>query len=71
MVQAVYQYVKKSQNTAYLQTVINGKTVEQRMDEALQYLMNEKFNKQYGLTTGATTADWGDVQPEHPWGGSD
>lgn len=38
------------------------------MDEALQYLMNEKFNKQYGLITGATTADWGDVQPEHPWG---
>lgn len=68
LVQAVYQYVKKSQNTAYLQTVINGKTVEQRMDEALQYLMNEKFNKQYGLITGATTADWGDVQPEHPWG---
>lgn len=25
LVQAVYQYVKKSQNTAYLQTVINGK----------------------------------------------
>ncbi|RGR93822.1 hypothetical protein DWY20_11140 [Phocaeicola coprocola] len=68
LVQAVYQYVKKSQSTAYLQTVINGKTVEQRMDEALQYLMNEKFNKQYGLITGATTADWGDVQPEHPWG---
>ncbi len=68
LVQAVYQYVKKSQSTAYLQTVINGKTVEQRMDEALQYLMNEKFNKQYGLTTGATTADWGDVQSEHPWG---
>ena len=68
LVQAVYQYVKKSQSTAYLQTVINGKTVEQRMDEALQYLMNEKFNKQYGLTTEATTADWGDVQSEHPWG---
>lgn len=68
LVQAVYQYVKKSRNTAYLQTVINGKTVEQRMDLALQYLMNEKLNKQYGLITGATTADWGDVQPEHPWG---
>lgn len=40
------------------------------MDEALQYLMNEKFNKQYGLITGATTADWGDVQSEH-LGGSD
>src|SRR5690606_29594686 len=24
--------------------------------------------KKYGLLWGATTADWGDVQPEHPWG---
>ena len=68
LIQAVYQYVKKSGNKAYLKSVINGKTVEQRLEDALNFLMTEKFNKQYGLIIGATTADWGDVQPEHAWG---
>lgn len=68
LIQAVYQYVKKSGNKAYLRSVVDGKTVEARLEEALNYLMTEKFNKQYGLIIGATTADWGDVQPEHAWG---
>jgi hypothetical protein len=32
------------------------------------YEPNEKTDKKYGLLTGATTADWGDVQHAHPWG---
>lgn len=68
LIQAVYQYVKKSGNTAYLKSEVAGKSVEERMEWALQYLMDEKYDKKYGLITGATTADWGDVQPEHIWG---
>ena len=34
----------------------------------MTYLRREKWNEKYGLLTGATTADWGDVQPEHGWG---
>lgn len=68
LIQAVYQYVKKSGNYAYLKSEVAGKTVEKRMDWALQYLMDHKFSQKYGLITGATTADWGDVQPEHIWG---
>lgn len=68
LIQAIYKYVKKSGNTEYLHSVVAGKTVEERMEDALQFLMTEKFNKEYGLITGATTADWGDVQPEHYWG---
>jgi hypothetical protein len=34
----------------------------------MDFLMNHRFNSQYGLIIGATTADWGDVQPEHGWG---
>jgi len=30
--------------------------------------MNERYDQKYGLIWGATTADWGDVQPEHEWG---
>jgi hypothetical protein len=32
------------------------------------FLMNHRYNDKYGLIWGATTADWGDVQPEHDWG---
>lgn len=68
LIQAIYKYVKKSGNTDYLRTEIDGKTVIDRMEWALEFLMNEKLNAKYGLLTGATTADWGDVQPEHIWG---
>lgn len=37
------------------------------MLDALSFLI-EKNNEKYGLLWGATTADWGDVQPEHEWG---
>ncbi|MGM9803609.1 MAG: hypothetical protein ACI308_05470 [Muribaculaceae bacterium] len=68
LVQAVYSYVTKSGNRDYLNTEVAGKKVIDRLEWALQYLFNEKYNEQYGLIIGATTADWGDVQPEHPWG---
>lgn len=68
LIQAVYQYVKKSGNTGYLQSVINGRSVEERLEMALDFLMEHKMDSRYGLITGATTADWGDVQPEHAWG---
>ena len=68
LIQAVYQYIRKSGNTDYLKSVVAGKTVEERMEWALRYLMGHKYNQEYGLITGATTADWGDVQPEHIWG---
>ena len=68
LIQAIYKYVKKSGNTAYLQTEVAGKKVIDRMEWALDYLFQEKFDPAYGLIIGATTADWGDVQPEHLWG---
>jgi len=68
LVQAVWRYVTKSGNRAFLQREIDGITVEKRLELALDYLMKERYNAKYGLIWGATTADWGDVQPEHPWG---
>lgn len=68
LIQAVWRYVTKSGNRAFLQQVIDGKTVLQRMEWALEFLMNERYDEKYGLLWGATTSDWGDVQPEHPWG---
>ena len=68
LIQAVWRYVKKSGNRDILKKEIAGKTVEERLEWALQFLMNERYDEKHGLIYGATTADWGDVQPEHAWG---
>lgn len=68
LIQAIYKYVKKSGNSDYLQTEIGGMKVIDRMEWALRFLFEEKMDKAHGLIIGATTADWGDVQPEHIWG---
>ncbi|HWR99051.1 MAG TPA: hypothetical protein VN249_00475, partial [Prolixibacteraceae bacterium] len=68
LVQAVYKYIKLTGDSSILQEKIGDKTVAQRLEWAMDFLMQHRFNKQYGLIIGATTADWGDVQPEHGWG---
>lgn len=68
LVQAVYKYVMKSGDKAFLQDTVGGQTVANRLEHAMVFLMTQRYNAEYGLLWGATTADWGDVQPEHPWG---
>lgn len=68
LIQAVYKYVQATGDAAVLQTEIGGHSVMERMEMALSYLMKHRYSKKYGLLYGATTADWGDVQPESPWG---
>ncbi len=38
------------------------------MEDSFIYLLNDRWSKEYGLVKGATTVDWGDVQPEKGWG---
>lgn len=52
LVQAVWRYVTKSRNKAFLQQKVDGKTEEERLDFALSYLMNERFDQKYGLLWG-------------------
>ncbi len=68
LVQAVYRYIQLTGDKTILQEKIGDKTVAQRLEFSMDFLMNHRYNKQYGLIIGATTADWGDVQPEHGWG---
>ncbi|RNL77417.1 hypothetical protein ED312_21020 [Sinomicrobium pectinilyticum] len=68
LVQAVYKYIKSTGDTHFLQEKTGGKSIESRMEMAMQFLLEKRFNEKYGLVYGATTADWGDVQPEHEWG---
>lgn len=68
LIQAVYKYVKANRDTAFLHSKVGNLSIIDRMGLALSFLINERYNKKYGLLWGATTADWGDVQPEHDWG---
>ena len=68
LIQAVYKYVQATGDRAILNESVDGQTVAARMERSLQFLLQKRFSKKYGLLWGATTADWGDVQPEHEWG---
>ncbi len=68
LIQSVYKYIQVTGDSSILTEVVGTKSVAQRMEWALEFLMNHRWNDQYGLIIGATTADWGDVQPEHGWG---
>lgn len=68
LLQSVYKYVTKTNDRSILHEQVGDKTVAERMVWAMDFLMNERYSKEYGLIWGATTADWGDVQPEHGWG---
>lgn len=68
LIQAIYKYVTTTGDHSILTEVIAGRTVLQRMEDAMNYLLSHRYDKKHGLLWGATTADWGDVQPEHKWG---
>jgi hypothetical protein len=64
LVQAVYKYVTVTGDRTILDEQIDGRRVRDRLGFAMQYLLNERFDKRHGLIWSATRADWGDVQPE-------
>jgi glycogen debranching enzyme len=68
LVQTVYKYVQSTGDVAFLNEIVDGKSVAERLEWAMEFLMEHRFNEKYGLIWGATTTDWGDVQPEHDWG---
>ncbi|MBB5394147.1 hypothetical protein [Mucilaginibacter sp. AK015] len=68
LIQAVRKYIDVTGDTSILQEKIDGKTVTARMENALKYVLKDRWSAKYGLVTGATTIDWGDVQPETGWG---
>jgi glycogen debranching enzyme len=68
LIQAVYKYIRITGDSSILQEKTGERTVADRMVDAMDFLIKHRLNSQYGLIIGATTADWGDVQPEHGWG---
>lgn len=68
LVQAVKKYVDITNDSTILKELVGGKTVLRRIEDAFNYIRKERWSHKYGLVTGATTIDWGDVQPEAGWG---
>ncbi len=68
LIQAVYKYINNTGNKTFLETKVGETTVAERMEQAMQFLLDFRWSEKYGLIYGATTADWGDVQHSDPWG---
>ena len=68
LVQAVYKYIQLTGDKSILVEKVGDKTVAKRLEWSMDFLMKNRYSKKYGLITGATTADWGDVQPEEGYG---
>jgi hypothetical protein len=68
LVQTFYKYVSLTGDTDVLNQKVGDKTVAERLEWSMEFLLNHRYSNEYGLIYGATTADWGDVQPEHEWG---
>lgn len=68
LVLGVCKYARATGDLEIFSTPVNGQTVSERLERALRYVRTHRFADQYGLVWGGTTADWGDVQPEHEWG---
>ncbi|HNY78167.1 MAG: polysaccharide lyase family protein [Sedimentisphaerales bacterium] len=68
LVQAVRKYVAVTGDSSILEEKVVGVSVRDRLARALDYVLAHRFDAAHGLVWGATTADWGDVQPEHEWG---
>ena len=68
LVLAVAKYVRATGDRTLLTESVGGKPVLTRLGMALDFLLQHRYSPKYGLLYGATTADWGDVQPESPLG---
>lgn len=68
LVQAVYKYIQSTGDQSILDEQIGDMTVAQRLEAAMEFLITNRYVTSHNLLWGATTADWGDVQPEHGWG---
>ncbi len=66
LVLAAYALAGEPRQEQWLQKDINGKTVLQRLDMALEWAWKNRRHKKKNLITSGFTADWGDVENSYP-----
>lgn len=52
--------------SAWLDEKINGEPILSRLERAMLFVLEHRFDQKHGLITGAHTADWGDVDMNDP-----
>jgi hypothetical protein len=65
-VHAAYLYVRLSGDDAWLRRRVLGRSVLDRLDAGLRFLLRVRLDRRLHLVTSALTADWGDVSPAYP-----
>jgi hypothetical protein len=65
-VQSAYEIflLKGPAGPEWLEKLVSGEPLFDRLEKSLLFLFSERYSEEYGLLTGAHTADWGDVDPE-------
>lgn len=64
LIQAIHKYILLTKDESILSEEVAGKTVYERLNLSVEYLLSERYSEEYRLLSGATTFDWGDVQVE-------
>ena len=64
LIQSISKYISKTNDRSILTEMVAGMSVYHRLTLSIDYLLTERYSKKYGLITGATTFDWGDIQVE-------
>lgn len=64
LVHSAYLYYKMTGSASWLEKPVREKRIIDRLDDSLMWVLMNRYNSNYGMITGAYTADWGDVQFE-------
>ncbi|MFT3902665.1 MAG: hypothetical protein QM727_05805 [Niabella sp.] len=64
LIQAIAKYIRITGDHALLNEKVGSRTVYECMKHSVDFLLKHRYDNKYGLLTGATTQDWGDVQVE-------
>lgn len=64
LIQATSRYIQKTSDHGFLDEVVNGLSVRQRITNAFEFLFRDRQDPTTGLIFGGTTVDWGDVSTD-------
>jgi len=67
LVRGVRAYVEATGDLAFLESVVDGNTVLERLAMAIDWVYSNRWSAEYGLAWNGTTIDWGDGQPCRDW----
>ena len=63
-VDAAYQVTMATGDRAWLARPIKDKTLLERLDLSMEYVLKKRFDAGHGLVTSGFSASWGDVSPK-------